>query len=124
MLDEVYRILRYIKTTPALSRAYKVTDELFDLSSMAMEYFKEHIEPRLPEITCFSSEFLDVTTRYPGLNISCLYIYDIRSSQLGKVKSYSYSNKVIFISLLASDPFRGLCSGIGEQLFYGIGARG
>lgn len=66
ILDEVHRILWYIKNTPTLGRAYKVTDELFDLSSMAMEYFKEHIEPRLPEITCFGSDFLDITTRYSG----------------------------------------------------------
>ncbi|KAG7176030.1 uncharacterized protein LOC121853310 isoform X2 [Homarus americanus] len=64
ILDEVYRILSYIKKTPNLGRAYKVTDELFDLSTMAMEYFKEHIEPRLPEITCFGSDFLDITTRF------------------------------------------------------------
>lgn len=64
ILDEVYHILSYIKKTPNLGRAYKVTDELYDLSTMAMEYFKEHIEPRLPEITYFGSEFLDITTRF------------------------------------------------------------
>lgn len=64
ILDEVYRILSYIKKTPSLGRAYKVTDELFDLSTMAMEYFREHIEPRLPEITCFGSDFLDITSRF------------------------------------------------------------
>ena len=66
ILDEVYRILSYIKKTPNLGRAYKVTDELFDLSTMAMEYFREHIEPRLPEITCFGSDFLDITSRFSG----------------------------------------------------------
>lgn len=64
ILDEVQRILSYIKSTPALGRAYKVTDELYDLSTMAMEYFKDHIEPRLPEITYFGTEFLDFTTPY------------------------------------------------------------
>ncbi|KAK4300984.1 hypothetical protein Pmani_026856 [Petrolisthes manimaculis] len=64
ILDEVYRILSHIKKAPNLGRAYKVTDELFDLSSMAMEYFKEHIEPRLPEITYFGSDFLDITSRF------------------------------------------------------------
>ncbi|XP_066955443.1 uncharacterized protein [Macrobrachium rosenbergii] len=64
ILDEVYRLLAYIKSTPNLDRAYIVTDELFDLSTMAMEYFKEHIEPRLPEITCFGSEFLGITSRF------------------------------------------------------------
>lgn len=66
ILDEVYRILSHIKKSPNLGRAYKVTDELFDLSSMAMEYFKEHIEPRLPEITYFGSDFLDITSRFSG----------------------------------------------------------
>ena len=31
---------------------------------MAMEYFKEHIEPTLPEITFFGAEFLDFTTPF------------------------------------------------------------
>lgn len=62
ILDEVYRILSYIQSTHSpLGRAYKVTDELFDLSTMAMEYFKENIEPNLPEITYFGSDFLDFT---------------------------------------------------------------
>ncbi|KAK9303705.1 hypothetical protein QLX08_004703 [Tetragonisca angustula] len=60
ILDEVYRILHYIKVTPKLARPYKVTDELFDLSTMAMEYFKEHIEPTLPEIPYFGADFLDL----------------------------------------------------------------
>jgi len=61
ILDEVFRILSYITSTQPLGRAYKVTDELFDLSTMAMEYFKENIEPSLPEITYFGSDFLDFT---------------------------------------------------------------
>ena len=64
ILDEVQRILRYIRQTPCLQRAYKVTDELFDLSTMAMEYFKEHIEPTLPEISYFGAEFLDFATPF------------------------------------------------------------
>lgn len=59
ILDEVQRILHYVNATPSLARAYKVTDELFDLSTMAMEYFKEHIEPTLPEITYFGTDFLE-----------------------------------------------------------------
>ncbi|XP_034248758.1 F-box only protein 28 [Thrips palmi] len=62
ILDEVFRILHYLKNTPKLSRPYKVTDELFDLSTMAMEYFKEHIEPTLPEISCFGTDFLDFSS--------------------------------------------------------------
>ncbi|XP_058806340.1 F-box only protein 28 isoform X2 [Phymastichus coffea] len=60
ILDEVNRILHYIRVTPKLARPYKVTDELFDLSTMAMEYFKDCIEPTLPEIPYFGAEFLDL----------------------------------------------------------------
>lgn len=54
----MYSVLNYIRTTPTLARPYKVTDELFDLSTMAMEYFKEQLEPNLPDIY-FSKDFLD-----------------------------------------------------------------
>ena len=60
ILDEVNRILDYIKVTPNLARPYKVTDELFDLSTMAMEYFKDKLEPSLPEIPYFGADFLDL----------------------------------------------------------------
>uniref|UniRef100_A0A0A9VW47 F-box only protein 28 n=3 Tax=Lygus hesperus TaxID=30085 RepID=A0A0A9VW47_LYGHE len=62
ILDEVYRILHYVRITPKLARPYRVTDELYDLSTMAMEYFKEHIEPRLPEIAYFGTDFFE----FPG----------------------------------------------------------
>ncbi|VVC43396.1 F-box domain [Cinara cedri] len=57
ILDEVYKILHYIKVTTKLARPYKVTDELFDLSTMAMEYFREKIEPTLPEIRLFANDY-------------------------------------------------------------------
>lgn len=57
ILDEVYKILHYIKVTVKLARPYKVTDELFDLSTMAMEYFREKIEPTLPEIRLFGNDY-------------------------------------------------------------------
>lgn len=41
-----------------------MTDELFDLTTMAMEYFKEHIEPNLPEITYFGTDFFDMSTAF------------------------------------------------------------
>uniref|UniRef100_A0A182PVE1 F-box domain-containing protein n=1 Tax=Anopheles epiroticus TaxID=199890 RepID=A0A182PVE1_9DIPT len=55
ILDEVYSVLNYIRTSPSLDRPFKVTDELFDLSTMAMEYFKEYIEPNLPDIAYFTN---------------------------------------------------------------------
>jgi len=66
ILDEVYKILHYIEVTPKLNRPYRVTDELFDLSTMAMEYFKEHIEPTLPEISYFGTDFLEFTGTLPN----------------------------------------------------------
>lgn len=59
ILDEAYRILREIRSTTNLSKTFKITDELCDLSTMAMEYFKEHIEPTLPEITFFCGDFFE-----------------------------------------------------------------
>jgi F-box protein 28 len=64
IIDEVYRILDYIKTTSNLGRAYKVTDELFDLSTMAMEYFKDKVEPNLPEVNYFTTDFPDLTNTF------------------------------------------------------------
>ncbi|CAG0888431.1 unnamed protein product [Cyprideis torosa] len=60
ILDEVFRILCYVHSTPELGKAYRVTDELFDLSTMAMEYFKEKLEPGLPKIQIFDSDFWDI----------------------------------------------------------------
>ncbi|XP_013099984.2 uncharacterized protein LOC106082174 [Stomoxys calcitrans] len=67
ILDEVYTILNYIKNTPCLERPFRVTDELFDLSTMAMEYFRDRIEPTLPGIAYFNKEFfkLPTTTKRP-----------------------------------------------------------
>jgi len=50
ILDEVRKILNILYCQPLEQRPFKITEELFDLSTMAMEYFKDHIEPRLPEI--------------------------------------------------------------------------
>lgn len=51
---------------PKLVKPYQVTDEFFDLSTMAMEYFKEKIEPDLPEIAYFGTDFLDFTGTFTG----------------------------------------------------------
>ncbi|XP_011179441.1 uncharacterized protein Fbxo28_1 [Zeugodacus cucurbitae] len=69
ILDEVYNILTYIRNTPRLERPYRVTDELFDLSTMAMEYFRDRIEQTLPDIAYFNKDFfkLPTTTKRPAL---------------------------------------------------------
>lgn len=62
ILDEVYNILNYIRNTPRLERPYRVTDELFDLSTMAMEYFRDRIEKTLPDIAYFNKAFYKLPT--------------------------------------------------------------
>jgi hypothetical protein len=54
-----------------------VTDELFDLSTMAMEYFKEHIEPNLPDLAFFNKNFINFTGEFlVGLNGNCSTLTD------------------------------------------------
>uniref|UniRef100_A0A6M2DKY6 Putative f-box only protein 28 n=1 Tax=Xenopsylla cheopis TaxID=163159 RepID=A0A6M2DKY6_XENCH len=89
ILDEVYRILHYIRVTQKLARPYKVTDELFDLSTMAMEYFKERIEPALPEIAYFGTDFLDFTGTFAGGSVSKSYL--CLSSEQSPVHSHDSS---------------------------------
>lgn len=49
--------MNFIQKNPNLGRPYKVTEELIDLSTMAMEYFKDHIESTLPQFGFFSKNF-------------------------------------------------------------------
>ncbi|XP_058463756.1 uncharacterized protein LOC131438016 [Malaya genurostris] len=70
ILDEVYSVLNYIRTTPMLARPFKVTDELFDLSTMAMEYFREHLEPNLPDIAYFNKDYTSSTKPFAALEVS------------------------------------------------------
>ncbi|XP_034478436.1 F-box only protein 28 [Drosophila innubila] len=70
ILDEVQSILNYISITPRLQRPYRVTDELFDLSTMAMEYFKDRIESTLPGLAYKDFFQLPITTKRPTLAIS------------------------------------------------------
>ncbi|XP_014240416.1 F-box only protein 28 [Cimex lectularius] len=88
ILDEVYRILHYIKVTPKLARPYRVTDELFDLSTMAMEYFKEHIEPTLPEIAYFGTDFFDFSSglQHTSNNKTWMFESPPHNSGSGKVE--------------------------------------
>jgi len=82
ILDEVYRILIFIRVTPLTNRGYWVTDELFDLTTMAMEYFKEHIEPTLPEITYFGSDLLEFTNFSSECLLNALSIFFYRVDSL------------------------------------------
>ena len=58
-----------------------MTDELFDLTTMAMEYFKEKLEPNLPEITYRGIDFsrskynASVARRHVDEAVSELIVY-------------------------------------------------
>lgn len=84
ILDEVYSVINYIRTTPMLARPFKVTDELFDLSTMAMEYFREHLEPNLPDIAYFNKDYTSSTKPFTTLEVS--------SSILSRDTSHSSSS--------------------------------
>ena len=45
VIDEIFKVLRTIQHDKNPPRAYEVLQELRDISSMAMEYFDEHIVP-------------------------------------------------------------------------------
>uniref|UniRef100_UPI00358E9052 F-box only protein 28-like isoform X2 n=1 Tax=Myxine glutinosa TaxID=7769 RepID=UPI00358E9052 len=47
VVDEIYRVLRYVNSTRSPQRAHEVLQELRDISSMAMEYFDDKIVPGL-----------------------------------------------------------------------------
>ncbi|XP_043914675.1 F-box only protein 28 isoform X2 [Protopterus annectens] len=47
VIDEIYRVLRYVKSAQFPQQAPDVVQELRDISSMAMEYFDEKIAPFL-----------------------------------------------------------------------------
>lgn len=72
MIDEIYRVLRYVNSTRAPQRAHEVLQELRDISSMAMEYFDEKIVPILKRKLPGS----DVSGRLMGSppGISCSYV--------------------------------------------------
>ena len=69
--------MRHIKSTGNIGRAHKVTDELSDLCTMAMEYFKEKMEPTLPEITIFGMDFLDYATSCMGRHYTYLNVGEV-----------------------------------------------
>lgn len=113
ILDEVFRILNYIASTHPLGRAYKVTDELFDLSTMAMEYFKENIEPSLPEITYFGSDFLEFTPPFatPSKRLSSTIGFDSPMSSRASAVGSSCSEPPLPYNTLEADYEDGInCS--------------
>lgn len=74
ILDEVYNTLNHIRNTPNNVRPHIITEELYDLSTMAMEYFKEHLEQHLPAIVNFNRDFIDYN--FSKTNSKTKYLLD------------------------------------------------
>nr|XP_032818732.1 F-box only protein 28 isoform X2 [Petromyzon marinus] len=68
VIDEIYRVLRYVNGTRTPQRAHEVLQELRDISSMAMEYFDEKIVPGLKKKIGgdMSTRFLSATSGPSG----------------------------------------------------------
>lgn len=88
ILDEVYNTLKVIRVTPHTGRHHIITEELYDLSTMAMEYFKEHLEPSLPAIV----NFLDYNCKRMFLTIKYCWCTSFIHSSLFHSQS---QNKVL-----------------------------
>lgn len=76
VIDEIYRVLRYVNSTRAPQRAHEVLQELRDISSMAMEYFDEKIVPILKK-------------KLPGADLSGRLIGSAPGNGHLKQKTYS-----------------------------------
>ncbi|KAM6916550.1 F-box only protein 28 [Xenentodon cancila] len=96
VIDEIYRVLRYVNSTRAPQRAHEVLQELRDISSMAMEYFDEKIVPILKK-------------KLPGTDLSCRLI--------GSAPVAGPSTSLTTMSLLAKNtPSRSEMTKVQQQV--------
>lgn len=49
VLDEMFRVLRIVKSSECPPRPHEILQELRDISSMAMEHFDDKIAPQLKQ---------------------------------------------------------------------------
>ncbi|KAG7268488.1 hypothetical protein CRUP_000210, partial [Coryphaenoides rupestris] len=96
VIDEIYRVLRYVNSTRSPQRAHEVLQELRDISSMAMEYFDEKIVPILKK-------------RLPGADIS--------GRLIGSAPVAGSSTSLTTMSLLAKNtPTRSEMTKVQQQV--------
>ncbi|XP_059374165.1 F-box only protein 28 [Carassius carassius] len=96
VIDEIYRVLRYVNSTRAPQRAHEVLQELRDISSMAMEYFDEKIVPILKK-------------RLPGADLS--------GRLIGSAPVAGPSSSLTTMSLLAKNtPSRSEMTKVQQQV--------
>lgn len=75
MIDEIYRVLRFINNNPSPPRVHELLQELRDISSMAMEYFEEKVAPNLKQ-RLLSSRPLNCPVMSPSIAKSKLILLD------------------------------------------------
>lgn len=85
VLDEIFRVLRYVTSVQSPIRAHEVLQELRDLSSMAMEYFDEKIAPGLKRHK----------ETGPRINVLCTSVKHVRpSTPTPLYKMFRYVNEL------------------------------
>lgn len=72
-----------------MARPFQVTDELFDLSTMAMEYFKDKLEPILPEIVR-KDDFFESRGEHLGFWLKFLSLLNFGFPFQKPIKKYSF----------------------------------
>ena len=70
VIDEIYRVLRFIQGNQNPPRVHELLQELRDISSMAMEYFEEKIAPSLKSRLSASSSVISVSMNSSAMNRS------------------------------------------------------
>ncbi|CAL8367404.1 F-box only protein 28 isoform X1 [Gadus morhua] len=109
VIDEIYRVLRYVNSTRAPQRAHEVLQELRDISSMAMEYFDEKIVPILKK-------------RLPGADLSGRLMGSAPGNgheleRVRKAKVAGSSTSLTTMSLLAKNtPSRSEMTKVQQQV--------
>ncbi|KAK8732500.1 hypothetical protein OTU49_006791 [Cherax quadricarinatus] len=69
VIDEIYRVLRFVQSNKTLPRAHEILTELRDISSMAMEHFEEKIIRTLkPTSLTPTSPRFSLSTSYSALS--------------------------------------------------------
>lgn len=89
ILDEVYNVLNFIRTTPnPACRPFKITEELIDLSTMAIEFFKSDLEPLMPQIGALKQFYGKNSTATRTSPKNC-YLYDTQSTSAATISTRS-----------------------------------
>lgn len=91
VIDEIYKVLRYVMKVSTPPRAHEILQELRDISSMAMEHFDEKISPALKQKLGSTVPKVSITPHgsftYPGPSQSFNVSQSVR--HMGLKQEYS-----------------------------------